>query len=71
MVVARGGSREEIRELAENFDWAQFVMESPDASTADLRAAGLRAARGDVVALTNDDREAWGDYLANLTGGDE
>ncbi len=69
VVVARAGPRDEMRELARRFGWSQFVMVSPGASEADLRAAGLRAARGDVVALTSDDRESWAGYVAHLTGG--
>jgi hypothetical protein len=64
LVVARAG---DVGELAVQHPYARFVACSPGASVAELRAAGMRAAGGDIVAVTEDDCLASAEWLDQIT----
>jgi hypothetical protein len=63
LVVARAGN---VGELATQHPYARFVSCSPGATVAELRAAGMRAASGDIVAVTEDDCVASAEWLDQI-----
>jgi len=68
LVVARNTSAEEMRELSAAFPYALF-MPAPDGSTIrQLRAVGITAADGDVIALLEDDRDVPPGWVAEVCG---
>jgi glycosyltransferase involved in cell wall biosynthesis len=69
LIVARSGPAEaEVAELVHRHPFVRVVWCSPGAKVPELRAAGLRAASGDIVALTEDHCVVADDWLAQLEG---
>lgn len=66
ITVARATSQAEIEMLAREYPYVQFVLAPPGTTTPQLRALGLAAADGDVVALTEDHRFVASDWVARL-----
>ena len=69
LIVARASTADELELLGRRFPFAQFVMCPIGASVPELRGAGLSAARGDLVALTEDHCVAAPDWISQLVSG--
>lgn len=69
LVVARAGSAADVRAVAEGYPGARVVACAAGSTVPELRAAGLRAASGDIVALTEDHCIAAEGWLAELLSG--
>ncbi len=69
LIVARAGAADEVELLAGRMAVGRFVACAPDTKIPQLRAAGMRASRGDIVAVTEDHCVASPDWLAQLAGG--
>lgn len=69
LVVARRGDEASLGELREAYPSARFVACPDGADVPRLRAAGMMATSGDIVALTEDHCVAAPDWLDQLTGG--
>ena len=54
LVVARANGAQDVDSLARHFPTARFVEAPANASIPELRALGMSAATGDIVALTED-----------------
>lgn len=68
VVVARSGSDLELDELRRTYSWVTLVAGPDGAGSAELRAAGMAIATGDVVAIIEDDREVAHSFMRQLTG---
>ncbi len=68
VVVARKGPTHELEGLRRGYPWVTLVAGPWGAGTAELRAAGMAAATGDVVAIIEDDREVEPNFMRQLTG---
>lgn len=68
VVVARKGPTHELEGLRRGYPWVTLVAGPWGAGTAELRAAGMAAATGDVVAIIEDDREVESNFMRQLTG---
>ena len=68
VVVARKGPTHELEGLKRGYPWVTLVAGPWGAGTAELRAAGMAAATGDVVAIIEDDREVESNFMRQLTG---
>lgn len=66
LVVARAGPVTEFRQLEREYPTVLFVPGPEDATLPYLRGAGLAAAEGDIVALTEDHCVAAPDWIAQL-----
>jgi GT2 family glycosyltransferase len=66
LVVARAGGDGEIEELQRDFPTVRVVGAPHDATVPELRAAGMAAAEGDIVALTEDHCLVSEDWLAQM-----
>lgn len=66
VVVARAGSPEELRELERAYPTVQFLQAPPESTIPELRAEGMAAAEGDIVALTEDHCVVAEDWLAQM-----
>ena len=64
IVVAGGGGGND--ELAARLPHARFVTCPRESSRAELRAAGMRLATGDIIALVDDDLQVDTDWIAEL-----
>jgi glycosyltransferase involved in cell wall biosynthesis len=69
LIVARAGTTAEVAALAARHAGVRFVPAPPRATVPELRAAGMRAAGGDIVALTEDHCVATADWLTELLSG--
>jgi GT2 family glycosyltransferase len=67
LVVARRAAAGQLDELAIAYPTVRFVAAPSDATTADLRVAGMAEAEGDIVALTEDHRIVAPGWLTQLT----
>ena len=68
VVVARKGPTHELEGLRRGYPWVTLVAGPQGAGTAELRAAGMAVATGDVVAIIEDDREVEPTFMRRLTG---
>lgn len=66
VVVVRWGDEAELKALAERHPGVRFVGCASDASVPARRAAGMRAALGDIVVLTDDRHAGAGAWLEEL-----
>jgi len=66
LIVARAGGASHTAELARAYPTVRFVTAPADATLSDLRAAGLAAAAGDIVRITDDTKEPVLGGLARL-----
>lgn len=69
--VARAGAASELAELAAAYPTVHFIAGPVDATIPVLRAAGMAAADGDIVALTEDHCVVAPNWLAELAHGSE
>lgn len=69
LIVARAGRAGDVTALAARYPGARFVACAPGATVPELRAAGMQAAGGDIVALTEDHCVAAPDWLTELLSG--
>jgi glycosyltransferase involved in cell wall biosynthesis len=68
VVVARRASDRELEELRSGYQWISLVAGPRGAGIAELRAAGMAIATGDVVVIIEDDGEVSSDFLRRVTG---
>ncbi len=68
VVVARKGPTHELEGLRRGYPWVTLVAGPWGAGTAELRATGMAAATGDVVAIIEDDRKVEPNFMRQLTG---
>jgi hypothetical protein len=69
LIVTLRADAAEVNALAARHPQARFLTCPPGASVAELRAAGMRAAGGDIVALVEDGNVPAGDWLGGLVSG--
>jgi glycosyltransferase involved in cell wall biosynthesis len=68
VIVTRGSG--DIETLQEAYPDIRFIAADPEADAPALRALGLAAASGDIIALVDDDRPVPPDWLDPLAGSD-
>lgn len=68
VVVARKGPTHELEGLRQGYPWVTLISGPWGSGAAELRAAGMAAASGDVVAIIEDDREVEPNFMRQLTG---
>jgi glycosyltransferase involved in cell wall biosynthesis len=65
-IVVRACDPDDAAALAESYPYARFITRPADTPAPQLRAVGLRAAGGDIVALMDDHCVAAEDWIAKL-----
>ncbi|CAN5407122.1 hypothetical protein BH24GEM3_BH24GEM3_12380 [soil metagenome] len=66
VVVARAAEAAEVHELEHDYPGVRFVEAAPRSTIPELRAEGMAAAEGDIVALTEDHCVVSEDWLAQM-----